>query len=152
MPFCPTCRQEYVEGVMSCSDCGVALVPVPPPAPVEYPDSGRDEAESVGEERETDLVEVWRSQGEFEAQVIRALLDSIGIRSVIRGEALRITHGLTMDGLAVVRILVRAEEAERAREILLAEELLECPKCGASVRTGDAVCRSCGERVEAFEE
>lgn len=148
MPFCPTCRQEYVEGVMSCSDCGVALVPTLPPPSVDYPDSGRDEMETVEEGREADLAEVWRSQGEFEAQVIRALLDSIGIRSVIRGEALRITHGLTMDGLAVVRILVRAEDAERAREIILAEELLECPKCGASVRAGDTACRSCGERLE----
>ena len=146
MPFCPTCRQEYVEGVMSCSDCGIVLVPTLPPPPADYPDSGGEGAEAVEGDMEADLAEVWRSQGELEAQVIRAFLDSIGIRSVIRGEALRITHGLTMNGLAVVRILVRAEDADRTREIIRAEKVLACPRCGASVRAGDAACRSCGER------
>ena len=26
MPFCPKCRTEYVDGVVTCADCGVLLV------------------------------------------------------------------------------------------------------------------------------
>jgi len=33
MPFCPRCRFEYVAGVASCPDCGVALVGALPPEP-----------------------------------------------------------------------------------------------------------------------
>ena len=66
------------------------------------------------------LVEVSRAYGEMEAQVIHSLLESHGIESMLKGEALRITHGFTMDGLAEVRILVRPEDAERAKEIIAA--------------------------------
>lgn len=150
MPFCPTCRQEYVEGVLVCSDCDVALVSVLPPlSPDRGPELDMRELRGRDEEGvDAEPVEVWRSHGEIETQVLRALLESHGIETMLSGEALRITHGFTMDGLAEVRILVRAKEAERAREIIAAEGMLECPKCGKSTRAGDAVCRSCGERFE----
>ena len=63
-------------------------------------------------------MEVSRAYGELEAQVIHSLLESHGIVSMMRGEALRITHGFTIDGLAEVRILVRPEDAQRAKEII----------------------------------
>jgi hypothetical protein len=34
MPFCPSCRTEYVAGVARCADCGTALVSTLPPEPV----------------------------------------------------------------------------------------------------------------------
>jgi hypothetical protein len=37
-----------------------------------------------------------------------------------RGEALRKTHGLTLDGLGEVAILVAAEHADEARRLLAA--------------------------------
>lgn len=150
MPFCPTCRQEYVEGVLTCSDCGVVLVPaLPPLPPVGGPDAERAGAEETGRaDASAEPVEVWRTHGEVETQVLRALLESHGIETMLSGEALRITHGFTMDGLAEVRILVRAEDAGRAREIIAAKGMVGCPACGEPVRTGDAVCRSCGERFE----
>lgn len=67
-----------------------------------------------------DLVEVATAQGEMEGQLIRSLLESSGIESVLSGEALRLTHGFTVDGLARVRVLVRAEDAETARAIIAA--------------------------------
>jgi hypothetical protein len=33
MPFCPSCGVEYREGFTRCSECDVALVAEPPPAP-----------------------------------------------------------------------------------------------------------------------
>ena len=69
---------------------------------------------------EKNLVEVWRTQGEIETQVIRSLLESNGIRTMLSGEAMRFVGGFTLDGLAEVKILVKAEDAPRAREIITA--------------------------------
>jgi hypothetical protein len=66
------------------------------------------------------LVEVFKAQGEIEAQMIRSVLESDGIDSMLSGESVRLTHGITVDGLAEVRILVREEDEERAREVIAA--------------------------------
>jgi len=73
---------------------------------------------STTENPQTDLVEVWQASGETDAQIIRSLFESCGIESLIEGESLRLTHGFTINQLGLVRILVRAEDAERARELL----------------------------------
>ena len=67
-----------------------------------------------------ELVEVFKAQGEMEAQVIRSVLESDGIESMLSGESVRLTHGLTVDGLAEVRILVRDDDETRAREVIRA--------------------------------
>jgi hypothetical protein len=64
------------------------------------------------------LVEVYTAHGETEAQMIRSMLEGSGIDSMLRGETTRITHGFTVDGLAEVKIVVREEDEERAREVL----------------------------------
>ena len=106
MSFCPVCRSEYVEGIVKCADCGAQLVAELPP---------------LHEPGDTDveLVEIWRAADEMEAQIIRGALDGAGMKCMLRGEALRHTHGFTVDGLAEVRILVPPEDAERAREIIV---------------------------------
>lgn len=65
---------------------------------------------------------VFVARGEIEAQQIHAFLASEGIEAVLRGEALRNTHGLTIDGLGAVQILVREEDEERARALLTEAE------------------------------
>jgi hypothetical protein len=72
---------------------------------------------------------VWKTNGEGEAQQVKAFLDAHGIPSALRGEALRMTHGFTLDGLGVVRICVAPEDVERARELLARAEAgeLELP-------------------------
>ena len=65
---------------------------------------------------------VFVANGEVHAQQIRAFLEAAGIASVERGEALRNTHGLTIDGLGAVEILVDASDAAHAREILQSAE------------------------------
>jgi hypothetical protein len=71
-----------------------------------------------------ELVEVFKAQGEMEAQVIRSVLESDGIESMLSGESVRLTHGLTVNGLAEVRILVRDDDETRAREVIRA--FMEC--------------------------
>jgi predicted amidophosphoribosyltransferase len=136
MPFCPRCRTEYVNGTSVCADCAVSLVSELPPE--------RDAPPDVG-----DLVEVWRTQGEVNAQLVRALLDANGIASMLAGESLRLTHGLTVDGLALVRILVRPDDARRACEIIASTEGVgRCPRCGFPVDDRDEACWSCDADLE----
>jgi hypothetical protein len=68
-----------------------------------------------------DLVEVYISQGPLAAEVARSKLEAEGIAAMLRYEAVGRALGLTVDGLGKVTVLVRPQDAERARE-MLAEE------------------------------
>ena len=61
---------------------------------------------------------VFTASGEIQAQQVRAFLEGAGIPSELRGESLRHTHGLTIDGLGRVEILVSEADEDRARELL----------------------------------
>ena len=67
---------------------------------------------------DSDLQCIFVASGEIHAQQIRAFLEAAGITAIERGESLRNTHGLTVDGLGAVTILVAAEDADRARSLL----------------------------------
>lgn len=64
------------------------------------------------------LVEVHTAHGEVEAQLIQSMLEGDGIQSMFQGEAVRLTHAITVNGLAEVKILVREDDADRAREVI----------------------------------
>ena len=68
----------------------------------------------------------WRSvfaaNGEIQAQQVLAFLEAAGISGELRGEALRKTHGLTLDGLGMVEVLVAAVDEDRARALLASAE------------------------------
>ena len=66
----------------------------------------------------TDETRVFTASGELEAQQIQGFLEAAGIATQLRGEALRKTHGLTVDGLGRVEILVSSGDEERARQLL----------------------------------
>jgi len=68
------------------------------------------------------LVEVYRASGEMEAQVIRSLLEYHGIPCLLKGEAARNIYGLTVDGIAEVRIMVWERMADRARALIKGRE------------------------------
>lgn len=65
---------------------------------------------------------VHTAQGEIEAQLVRALLESAAIPCRTQGESLRLTHMFTVDGLGEVRFYVPSEYVEQARELLAASE------------------------------
>jgi hypothetical protein len=69
-----------------------------------------------------ELVEVYRANGEMEAQVIRSLLEYHGIPCLLKGEAARNIYGLTVDGIAEVRIMVWERMADRARALIKGRE------------------------------
>jgi hypothetical protein len=68
----------------------------------------------------------WRSvfaaNGEIQAQQVLTFLEAAGIASELRGESLRKTHGLTLDGLGMVEVLVAAVDEDRARALLASAE------------------------------
>jgi hypothetical protein len=68
------------------------------------------------------MIEVYRANGEIEAQVIKGLLESYGIPCFLKGDAARTIYGLTVDGLGEVKIMVWESMAEEARRLIEREE------------------------------
>ena len=65
---------------------------------------------------------VFLANGELQAQQVQGFLEAAGIASISRGESLRKTHGLTLDGLGIVEVLVMEADEERARTLLASAE------------------------------
>ena len=65
-----------------------------------------------------ELRSVFVANGEIHAQQVRAFLEAAGIHTSERGEALRHTHGLTLNGLGTVEIMVDETDEARARLLL----------------------------------
>ncbi len=98
--FCPECRTEYREGFTVCTDCGMALVhELPPGPPAETPSEG------------TDFEEVLGFMDEGVLAIVKSLLDEEGIDYYIVGE-FSVSKGPDR------KLMVRKDQAERAREIL----------------------------------
>jgi hypothetical protein len=68
------------------------------------------------------LVEIYVARGEAEAQIIKGILDCYGIPSLLRAQASPSVHVFTVDGMGQVAILVRAEDADDARELIKGEQ------------------------------
>ena len=67
------------------------------------------------------MVEVYRARTEMEAQVIRGLLESYGIPSVLQSNSAPSVHMFTLDGLAEVRVMVLEPNTERAKELIVSD-------------------------------
>jgi hypothetical protein len=65
---------------------------------------------------------VFVASGQIQAQQIRAFLEASGVPSALRGESLSKTHGLTLDGLGRIEVLVAEADEERARALLASAE------------------------------
>jgi hypothetical protein len=65
---------------------------------------------------------VFVANGQIEAQQVRAFLEASGVPTVLRGESLSKTHGLTVTGLGRVEILVAEPDEARARDLLSSAE------------------------------
>ncbi len=66
----------------------------------------------------SDFVVISTVQGELVANVIKSHLESEGIPVLLEYESAGRVYGLTVDGLAQVRILVPQELVEEARQII----------------------------------
>ncbi|MFH1652075.1 MAG: DUF2007 domain-containing protein [Chloroflexota bacterium] len=64
------------------------------------------------------LTVVYRANNEMEAQVIKSLLESYEIPSLLQSHAAPSVHVFTIDGMGEVKVMVREEMAEKARELI----------------------------------
>jgi hypothetical protein len=64
------------------------------------------------------LIEVYRANGEMEAQVIQGLLESYGIPSLLKSNAARSVHAFAVDGMGEVRVMVREQMADKAKSLI----------------------------------
>jgi hypothetical protein len=64
------------------------------------------------------MVEVYRAVGEAEAQIIKGLLESYGIPSMLKSMAAPSVHAFVMDGMGEVSVMVWQSAAEKARELI----------------------------------
>jgi hypothetical protein len=64
------------------------------------------------------LVDVYLASGEAEAHLIKGLLESNGIRCILRSDAAFSVHAFTVDGMGEVAVSVLESVAEEARKII----------------------------------
>ena len=68
------------------------------------------------------MVEVYKATSEMEAQVIKGLLESYGIPSLLKSHAAPSVHMFTVDGMGEVKIMVMRPMAERAKELIMSDK------------------------------
>jgi hypothetical protein len=95
--FCPNCRYEYIRGVATCPDCGVALVDELPSEPAKQP-------------KDSESVIVYISISQLKSALVKSILEDAGIEYVT-------THD--WQGGYRLTFRVRSEEAAKAGELLL---------------------------------
>ena len=109
--FCPECRQEYREGLVTCNECGLSLVGA-------LPAEGHDEIEWV------DLVTVLKTGDLATIKVVKSLLEAEGIPCMLQGEGLQDLWGFGRAGTGFnvaagpVQVQVRPQDAAAALELL----------------------------------
>ena len=68
------------------------------------------------------MVEVYRASGEAEALIIKSLLESNGIHSILKSHAAPSVHVFTVDGMGEYKVMVGESKAEEARRLIGEQE------------------------------
>jgi hypothetical protein len=68
----------------------------------------------------SNYVHVYSASGQLAGDMVKLLLESMGIPAMTFQESAGITYGLTVGSLGEVKIFVPEERANEAREVLLA--------------------------------
>ena len=64
------------------------------------------------------LVDVYRSTNEMEAMVVKSMLESCGIPSLLKSNAAPSDHVFTVNGIGGVKIMIWESVSEKARELI----------------------------------
>ncbi len=100
MPYCPNCREEYVEGMSACVECGADLIDG------ELPDEG---------ENLEDMEPVFYGDSS-EALIVKNALEARGFMAYIMGEESALP--LMTAGTESVSVLVPRDQADEARDAM----------------------------------
>jgi hypothetical protein len=84
--------------------------------------AGRKTMENSKGERSEKLVELAKVQGDFEAQVLKGMLESEGIEVAVRTGVTPIILPFTVDGLGQVRLYVKESDLAAAKAFMTAVE------------------------------
>jgi hypothetical protein len=74
--------------------------------------------ENSSHERDEELVELTSAQGDFEAQVLKGMLESEGIEVAIRTGVTPNILPFTVDGLGEMKLFVRERDLDAAKALL----------------------------------
>ena len=100
MPYCPSCRIDYPDDTARCSECGAELQEATP--------------EPDADAHEIKLAVLARFATAAEADMVRELLESNAIHTLLRGEVDPISLSF---GPAPTALMVAEDDFERAEEI-----------------------------------
>ncbi len=64
------------------------------------------------------LVDIGSMANDSEALVVKSLLESHGIRVVMKSSLVQSVHPITVNGIGQVRVMVPEEDAEKARALI----------------------------------
>ncbi len=64
------------------------------------------------------MQEVYRASGEMEAQIIKGLLESNGIRCLLKSNAAPSVFAFAVDGMGLVKVMVDDADFEEARNLV----------------------------------
>ncbi len=67
------------------------------------------------------LVAVYQATGEAEAQIIKGLLESNGIRCLLQSNEAPSVHVFATDGMGEVKVMVRESMSEIAKRLIAGE-------------------------------
>ena len=97
--FCPNCGAEYIEGVLECADCRIALVPEQPP---------------VKETKPPEFEKILTIFNVGDIALIKSVLDAGRIEYIFDGENFNLVDPM----IQPARLFVKASQAEMAKELL----------------------------------
>jgi len=113
MKYCTLCSAEYRDDIVTCSDCGAALV-------------GQAEWDRIllarAQEAAEEFLPVKTAEDQFAAEVFRDALEKEGIPVIVRSFSETSFDGIFIPQKGWGLILVPKEFCNRARQIILSVE------------------------------
>ena len=101
MPICPNCKYEYIEGILICPDCNVALV---------------DELKNFNELSEDEWVLVYTSFSVIDVEMLKENLESAGMSASILSQK---DSSFPVPGdLSKVKLFVKKADVSEALEFI----------------------------------
>lgn len=102
MVICPECKNEYVDGMTACPDCGASLI-------------DKEEYEEKIPEN-SDWAVVYTCYEEYEAEMLKANLEGAYIESMILSQKDR-SYPL-VGALSMIKVLVKKKDLMEASQII----------------------------------